>query len=656
MGVPELGIEGLTAVDLIGRGGFGAVYRVRDDVHGRELAVKVLPPLPDDSARRQFDRERRAMGVLSDHAGIGTVHTSGFTANGEPYIAMQLIDGGSLAERIAQGPLSVRDTLDIGTAMADAVVVAHGAGVLHLDIKPENILFTSRGEPKLVDFGIAKLADDNRATSTIRATPAYAAPEILEGQTATELADVYSLGVTLYAALVGEAPYAGDSMLTVLRRIAVEPVPAITRPDVPAGVVDLLRRAMDKSPAARPPSMARFGEELRALSAGLDSGQTGSVGGQPPASSTITFAGSPIASASIPPPGSPPPAGTSWPNPSGPVPPLTPSGPVPPPGGAGLGGRPPDSPPPGGVPYEPPKKRPMGLIIGGIAAALVAIVVAIVLLTGGDGDDPQEADDTTTTTPSESTVPDSSAATTTVAATVAPPVTPATTVPPPTTPPSTTVPPSTTAPPTTAPPTTVPGAPEPFVTDVEWGTELDASNRAVPTGAYFPDGTTQICVSWTAIDFTVDDPWAIAWSIDGTDQPDLGAAGTLFTDREPFYACVFNDAGLAAGLYELEWTVGELAGFNDSVYVAGGRQPVSITMVNDTGASMCRLQVSPTAAEFWGRDVLGASIISAGDSVSPTMAAGEYDIRVTNCDGDVVTIELAVDFQSDRQFVLTANQ
>jgi serine/threonine protein kinase len=260
----DLGIDGLAVVEMIGRGGFGAVYRVRDEAHGRDVAVKVLPALLDDSARRQFDRERRAMGALSDHPGIGTVHTSGFTTNGEPYIAMQLMGGGSLADRIAKGPLAIGDALEIGATMADALAAAHAAGVLHLDIKPENILFTAHGEPKLVDFGIAKLADDTRATSTIRATPAYAAPEVLEGQTATPAADVYSLAVTIYAALMGEAPFSGDSMLTVLRRIAVEPVPVITRLDVPAPIASLLRRAMDKSPrhdrvrwSSSPPSCGR---------------------------------------------------------------------------------------------------------------------------------------------------------------------------------------------------------------------------------------------------------------------------------------------------------------------------------------------------------------------------------------------------------------
>ena len=411
MNEADLGIEGMTVVEMIGRGGFGAVYRVRDETHGREVAVKVLPALLDDSARRQFDRERRAMGVLSDHPGIGTVHTSGFTTHGEPYIAMQLMRGGSLADRIAKGPMPVGEALSIGAAMADALQAAHEAGVLHLDVKPENILFTSHGEPKLVDFGIATLADDTRATSTIRATPAFAAPEVLEGQPATPAADVYSLGVTLYAAIAGQAPFAGDSMLTVLRRIAVEPVPVIDRPDVPAPVVDLLHRAMDKSPAGRPASMAAFAAELRALQANVDTVATDDAG----PSETVTFAaGAPLVptdSGVVPPPPITPSGGWTPPaNPSGPV---TPSGPVPPgavpPGDGALPPlAPPDGPPPGEVPYDPPKKKPMGLIIGGVAAAVALLLIGLVLVNRGGSDDGEGAD--------VSAVPENSAASVTTEA------------------------------------------------------------------------------------------------------------------------------------------------------------------------------------------------------------------------------------------------
>ncbi len=648
----DLGIDGLAVVEMIGRGGFGAVYRVRDEAHGRDVAVKVLPALLDDSARRQFDRERRAMGALSDHPGIGTVHTSGFTTNGEPYIAMQLMGGGSLADRIAKGPLEINDALQIGAAMADALAAAHAAGVLHLDIKPENILFTALGEPKLVDFGIAKLADDTRATSTIRATPAYAAPEVLEGQTATPAADVYSLAVTIYAALMGEAPFSGDSMLTVLRRIAVEPVPVITRLDVPAPIASLLRRAMDKSPEARPGSMEQFAAELRSLSAGLDTVVTELPGGASP-SSTVMFApATPVA-----------PTNTSggW----NPTPPAV-SGPVPlfgsaPPGSVvtgpvspssvPAGSVPPGSPPPGAVPYVAPAKRPTGLIIGGVAAAVIALVAVVALATRGGGEPTAGAATTVTETslaraavttpPTPVTTP----APTTVATTVAPVTTaaPATTAPAPTT----TI--------TVAPQPTQPPAVFPVVTEVRWGNGLDEFNRALPTGSYFPDGTTEICVSWTANNFDVGAPWSITWSYEGAVDPALGGAGTVASTIDPYFACVFNDGGVFPGLYEMVWRVNEQVAFVDNLYVGGGRPQVVVTMINGNDLPICRLNVSPSTAEFWGRDVLDRATIDVDGAFDVAIAAGLYDVRATECDGTEIAVQTGIDFQANAPFVIVGS-
>jgi len=588
----DIGIEGFTVEELIGRGGFGVVYRVTDDVHGRELAVKVLPPLLDDSARRQFDRERRAMGALSDHPGIGTVHTSGFTSNAEPYIAMQLMRGGSLTDRIAQGRLPVADALSIGVLMADALSAAHAAGVLHLDVKPENILFSGRGEPKLVDFGIAKLADDARATSTIRATPAFAAPEVLEGHEATPAADVYSLAVTLYAALEGHAPFTGDSMLTVLRRIAIEPMPEIIRPDVPAGLVALLRHAMDKSPALRINSMPEFGEQLRDQQRSVATVTTRDEGGDSP-SSTVTFAaGAPLVASNsglVPPP----------PTPSGPIPPAAgfPAAPSKEFGGLPPANDPPppasDPPPPGDVPYEPPKKRPMGVFIGGIAAAVAVLVVVAVLFTRG-GDD------------SEADVP---------AAVLADGV---------------------------------------AVTDIRWGNGLDEANRAVPTGSYFPDETSEICMSWTANNFPVDAPWTIGWTLDGVAQPAVGESGTITGGVEPFWACVSGLGGgvLTPGLWEMTWNVGDELRLVDSVFVAGGRAPVDLTLINGTDTEICQLQATPFGARFWGRDVLDLLTIEPEESFDYTLAAGQYDIRASDCEGGEIAVQKDIDFQTDGEFVI----
>lgn len=259
-------IDGFTPIAVIGRGGFGTVHRAADDAHGREVAVKVLGRITDDSARRRFDRERRAMGTLSGHPTIGIVYTSGFTANHEPYIVMEMIRGGSLADRLEKdGPLPVREVAELGATLAEALHHAHEGGVLHLDLKPENILMSRFGRPKIVDFGIAAIIDDDSATSTIRATPSYADPDVLEGKPGTERSDVYGLAATLYTLLVGSAPYSDgpDGLYRVMQRVALDPVPSVDRTDVSPQFAALLRRAMSKDPADRPESMEEFARLLR---------------------------------------------------------------------------------------------------------------------------------------------------------------------------------------------------------------------------------------------------------------------------------------------------------------------------------------------------------------------------------------------------------
>ena len=261
-------IEGFTPAGVLGRGGFGTVYRAADDAHGREVAIKVLGRIDGDAARRRFDRERRAMGTVSGHPNIGVVYTSGFTATHEPYIVMEMIRGGSLADRLErEGPLPAADVIELGITLADALEHAHQGGVLHLDLKPENILMSRFGTPKIVDFGIAALVHEESSTSAIRATPAYADPDVLDGHHGTVRSDVYGLAATLFTLLSGGPPYSqGPSGLyQVMRRVALDPVPTVERDDVPRELARVLRRAMAKDPEDRPVSMAEFAAELRAV-------------------------------------------------------------------------------------------------------------------------------------------------------------------------------------------------------------------------------------------------------------------------------------------------------------------------------------------------------------------------------------------------------
>ncbi len=261
-------IDGFTPAGVLGRGGFGTVYRAADDAHGREVAIKVLGRIDDDSARRRFDRERRAMGTLSGHPNIGVVYTSGFTASQQPYIVMEMIRGGSLGDRLdREGPLPAADVRELGITLADALEHAHQGGVLHLDLKPENILMSRFGTPKIVDFGIAALVHEESSTAAIRATPSFADPEVLEGRHGTVRSDVYGLAATLFTLLSGAPPYSEGSggLYQIMRRVALDPVPTVERVDVPRGFADVLHRAMAKDPNQRPASMAEFAAELRAV-------------------------------------------------------------------------------------------------------------------------------------------------------------------------------------------------------------------------------------------------------------------------------------------------------------------------------------------------------------------------------------------------------
>jgi len=266
----ELRQAGFDSVEEIGRGGFGIVYRCAQPMLDRAVAVKVsITDLDPDNLDR-FLREQRAMGRLSGHPHIMNVLQVGVLASGRPFIVMPYHAKDSLEVLIRRhGPLDWCETLSIGVKLAGALEAAHRAGTLHRDVKPGNILLTDYGEPQLTDFGIARIAGGfETATGVITGSPAFTAPEVLEGASPTPASDVYSLGATLFCALTGHAAFerrTGEQVIAQFLRVTSQPIPDLRAQGLPADVAAIIEQAMARDPADRPATAAEFGDELRAV-------------------------------------------------------------------------------------------------------------------------------------------------------------------------------------------------------------------------------------------------------------------------------------------------------------------------------------------------------------------------------------------------------
>ncbi len=263
----ELAIPGLADAVEIGVGGFGVVYRAAEADLGRTVAVKILAANLDEAGRDRFDRERRALGTLSGHPNIVTVHRGGYTPAGQPYLVMEYLDRGSLADHLrSAGTVGWHDALTVGVQLAGALETAHRAGVLHRDIKPGNILLSRLGSAKLCDFGIARLqgAFETRS-ATVTASLAHAPPEVVDGHRPDARSDVYSLASTLYELVTGRPPFVqptDESMVQILNRIHTADVPPLDESVLPGPLFRAIETAMAKDPAARPPSALAFGQSL----------------------------------------------------------------------------------------------------------------------------------------------------------------------------------------------------------------------------------------------------------------------------------------------------------------------------------------------------------------------------------------------------------
>jgi len=248
-------------------GGMGAVWAAEDAVLGREVAVKVLGEAlaGDRLAALRLRREARAAGRLV-HPAIARVLDLG-EEGGRPYLVMELLHGESLAARLARaGPLAPPEAVRVVAAAADALEVAHRAGIVHRDVKPGNVFVTTGGDVKLLDFGIASAADETALTGgDLLGTAAYLAPERVLGHGATPAADIYALGVLLYELLAGRPPFADDSgPALAMAHVHARPTPlGAVAPQVPPALAAACERALAKNPAARPPSAAALAALLR---------------------------------------------------------------------------------------------------------------------------------------------------------------------------------------------------------------------------------------------------------------------------------------------------------------------------------------------------------------------------------------------------------
>ena len=249
-------------------GGFSQVYEAYQTGFSRMVAVKVLTLTAGERySAEAFELECRAMGVVSAHPNIVTVLDSGFTTDGQPYIAMELYQE-TLLDRIkADRFLPLADVLEVGVLVASALHAAHEASILHRDIKPQNIFFSRYGDPALGDFGIASLAHDQGGDTAGALTEHYAAPEVLDGAAPTRSSDVYSLGATLYAALAGRQPFARpgtkEPKEALYQRIANDPVPSVTAQTIPDRQQQALFTLLAKHPGDRPRTALAAGQLLR---------------------------------------------------------------------------------------------------------------------------------------------------------------------------------------------------------------------------------------------------------------------------------------------------------------------------------------------------------------------------------------------------------
>jgi serine/threonine protein kinase/Tol biopolymer transport system component len=270
-------------ISPLASGGMGEVYLALDSRLGRKIALKLLPPdfAKDQHRVRRFAQEARAASALN-HPNVCVIHEVGKTSDGRHFIAMELIDGITLRERISQGPLSMSDALTVADQIAAALVAAHAAGVIHRDIKPENIMLRTDGYVKVLDFGLAKLHESQSGPSSINeastiahvhtepgtqmGTVRYMSPEHLRERPVDERADIWSFGVVLHEMVTGVTPFEARTRNDVIALI-LKRQPASLRffDDVPPEFQQLVAKALNKDRDQRYQTVSELAADLKKL-------------------------------------------------------------------------------------------------------------------------------------------------------------------------------------------------------------------------------------------------------------------------------------------------------------------------------------------------------------------------------------------------------
>ena len=262
-------------VESLGFGGMGEVYLAHDEVLDRDVALKMLrkPYAGDEGFAERFRREALSAASLS-HPNIVQVYDRGETADGTSYIAMEYVSGGTLKEQIeAKGPFEAPKAAAVAAQIAEALGAAHERGVIHRDIKPQNVVVTSSGDLKVTDFGIAKAASvvTSSASGAVFGTAGYISPEQALGDPVDPASDLYSLGVVIYEMLTGELPYTADNSIAVCMKHVTEPLrpPRSLNPAIPEEIDAVVVKLLAKDPADRYPGAAELLADLERVRVGL---------------------------------------------------------------------------------------------------------------------------------------------------------------------------------------------------------------------------------------------------------------------------------------------------------------------------------------------------------------------------------------------------